>query len=272
MRCKACSHVYLNPRPSIEDLDVIYPENYYTLSGTGGLVARLQRVWEKGKVDGYRHVVGDGRRRILDVGCGDGRFLGVLEAFGPKEWEVVGIDFDSDAVEKCRAAGYTAYKKRVEDFEEGANSFDAVIMLQLIEHVADPLETSRKIFDLLKPGGVFVVETPNLAGIDYRLFKDRCWAHYHFPRHWNLFSTDSLHRMLEKAGYEVVRTDHLMSTSAWTISLYNYFLDRGLPGWFVRFFSYKNPFLLGIFVTLDTVRTKMGRETSNQRVIGRKPL
>jgi len=108
VRCTRCAHVYLNPRPSPADLGVIYPSSYYTLSGPGGLVQRMQRVWEGRKVSVYENALGPGKKRILDVGCGDGRFLQVLHDFGSKDWELVGVDFDPAAVERCRARGLTA--------------------------------------------------------------------------------------------------------------------------------------------------------------------
>lgn len=272
MRCESCGHVYLSPRPAAGDLPVIYPSNYYTLSETPGVVQKAQRVWEGRKVNVYRDALGPGKKRILDVGCGDGRFLQVLRDFGSPDWELVGVDFDAQAVERCRARGFAAYAKRVEDMTPEEGTFDAVVMLQLIEHVEDPVVIARRVFSLLRPGGIFVIETPNLAGWDYRLFRKRWWGHYHFPRHFHLFSRESLHHMLKSVGFEILRSDRLISTSAWTISLGNYFLDNDYPRWFARFFNYKNPLLLGLFVTLDTARARLGMETSNQRVIGRKPL
>lgn len=271
VRCAECGHRYLSPRPSVADLGVIYPANYYAFAGGGNpLVARLRRVWEAGKVRLYRDLVGDGPRRILDVGCGDGRFLGLLRDFGCPDWELVGIDLDADAVDRCRARGFEAHVARVEDWEAPGPAFDAVIMLQLIEHVEDPVSICRRVHSLLRPGGCFVVETPNLAGLDYRLFHRSWWGHYHFPRHWNLFSADSLRRMLEQAGFEPLRSDSLISTSAWTISLHNWLLDRGWPDRVVRFFHYQNPLLLALFVVLDWTRARLGLETSNQRVIARR--
>jgi SAM-dependent methyltransferase len=271
VRCRRCAHLYLNPRPAPSDLGVIYPANYYTLAAPGGMVGRARRAWEGRKVKLYQQALGPGTKRILDVGCGDGRFLAVLRDFGSPDWELVGSDFDPAAVERCRARGFTAIAKRVEEMVEEDGTFDAVVMLQLIEHVEDPVAIARRVFALLRPGGIFVVETPNLAGFDYQIFRARWWGHYHFPRHWNLFSRDSLERMLRGAGFAIERSEALISTSAWTISLGNYFLDRGYPGWFARFFNYKNPLLLALFVTLDKLCSRLGRETSNQRVIARKP-
>jgi SAM-dependent methyltransferase len=269
--CSACGHLYLCPRPSVADLGVIYPANYYAFaSGGNPLVARLRRTWEGGKVRLYRELVGEGPRRILDVGCGNGRLLGLLREFGCPDWELVGIDLDAAAVAECRAQGFEAHVGRVEEFDASGGGFDAVIMLQLIEHVENPVAICRRVHELLRPGGRFVVETPNLAGIDYRLFRRSWWGHYHFPRHWNLFSTPSLRRMLEDAGFEVERAEYLISTSAWAISLHNWLLDHGWPGPMVRFFHYQNPLLLALFVALDWTRARLGLETSNQRVIARR--
>jgi 2-polyprenyl-3-methyl-5-hydroxy-6-metoxy-1,4-benzoquinol methylase len=272
--CRECGHQYLNPRPSPNDLDRIYPSNYYSFTGTtNALVARMQRIWEGGKVKLYREWVGEGERRLLDVGCGNGRFLSLLREFGPPEWQMVGLEFDEGAIAQCREAGFEAHAERVEDFAGDAEQkgrYDAVIMLQLIEHVEDPALICEGVHTLLRPGGVFIIETPNLAGLDHRIFKGRWWGHYHFPRHWNLFSTTSLRRMLEERGFEVIRAECLISTSAWIISCHNYAKDRGWPMWVRRFFNYQNPILLGLAVVIDTLRTKLGYETSNQRVVGRK--
>jgi 2-polyprenyl-3-methyl-5-hydroxy-6-metoxy-1,4-benzoquinol methylase len=275
VECRSCAHQYLNPRPSTDALDVIYPPNYYSFGGTtNALVARVQRYWEARKVALYRSLVADGERRLLDVGCGDGRFLALLRDFGDPAWQMVGLEFDEGAVARCRAAGFEAHAERVEDFAEQSEQrgrFDAVIMLQLIEHVEDPALICERVHALLRPGGLFIIETPNLAGLDYRIFRGRWWGHYHFPRHWHLFSRDSLVRMLESRGFEIERAESLISTSSWIISHHNYFKDRGYPLFIRRFFNYQNPILLGLAIVIDTLRTRLGCETSNQRVIGRKP-
>jgi len=273
VRCRRCDHVYLNPRPRPEDLDTIYPSNYYSFIGTtNALVARAQRVWESGKVKLYRDVIGLGPRRVLDVGCGDGRFLSLLRDLCATDWELAGLDFDQGAIEKCRHLGFETHAERVEDFaarDEQRERFDAVIMLQLIEHVEDPGLICERVHQLLKPGGAFIIETPNLAGLDYQIFKGKYWGHYHFPRHWNLFSTSALRRMLEEHGFEIARAECLISTSSWITSYQNYLKDKGYPAWICRMVNSQNPILLALAVAIDRVRTRLGLATSNQRVIAR---
>ena len=275
VRCRDCAHQYLNPRPIRSELDTIYPPHYYSFVGTTNpLVARLQRAWEGGKVNLYRSFVGPGNRNLLDVGCGDGRFLSLLRDKGDALWHPVGLEFDAQAVAACNAKGFEAHCERIEDFaerEDQQGRFDAILMLQLIEHVEDPALLCQKVHALLKPGGVFIIETPNLGGLDYRIFSGRWWGHYHFPRHWNLFSLRSLSRLLGEKKFEIVQSEYLISTSSWIISHRNFFKDRGWPDFWWRFFSYQNPLLLALAVGLDSARIRLGLETSNLRVIARKP-
>ena len=89
---------------------------------------------------------------------------------------LAGLEFDERASQKCRELGFETFAERVEDFAEKPGEqlrYDAVIMLQLIEHVADPALVCERVHSLLRPGGVFIIETPNLAGLDYSLFKRR---------------------------------------------------------------------------------------------------
>lgn len=270
VRCLSCGHIYLDPRPDAQALSVIYPADYYAYSEVGsGLARRLRRAREARKVRLYRDAIGDGARRILDLGCGNGRLLTQLRAHGPASWELVGVDFSEAAVRQCREKGFRARAMRIEDFTAEDGTFDAVIMLQLIEHLEDPRGTLARVRALLKPGGLLILETPNVAGLDYRWFRGRWWGMYHFPRHWNLFSTSGLERLLQDVGFVVLRTDYLISSSSWIVSFHNLLLDRGWPASLVRFFHFQNVALLPPFALIDLARIQLGLQTSDQRLIAK---
>ena len=271
VRCRRCNHLYLNPRHSIQDLQVIYPANYYAYSDGGNpLAVHLRRMRERRKVRLFRRAIGEGPRRILDLGCGNGRLLSLLREFGSADWELEGIDFSEDAVRQCRARGFRAQAARLEDFAREKGAFDAVIMIQLLEHLENPRRACELVHGLLRPGGTFIIETPNVAGLDYRLFRGRWWGPYHFPRHWNLFSAAGLRQLLCETGFSVASTNSLVNTSSWILSLHNFLVDRGYPGWLVGFFHFQNPVLLPPFVGIDFLGQWLGFGTSDQRVIARK--
>lgn len=273
VRCRECRLVYVNPRPATSELATIYPGHYYSFDEAkrdSWVVSVLRGRLEAMKVRFFKRYAGGGRRRILDVGCGDGRFLGVLEKYGPSEWEVLGIDIDEGAINRARQKGLKAYRTRLEDFDPGAEKFDMVVLFQVIEHVSEPREMCAKIRELLKPGGVFVIETPDVAGWDERLFRGGLWGGYHIPRHWNLFDPGNLERMLVASGFEIAHEQPLISTSFWINSIYNWLLVRGAGPRTLKFFHYQNPLLLGCFIALDKVRMLFGARTSNQRMIARR--
>ncbi|MFT4710179.1 MAG: hypothetical protein ACI8Q9_001307, partial [Planctomycetota bacterium] len=86
VKCKGCELVYLNPRPATSELGTIYPSNYYSFDESqrsNGLVTFFRRKLEAMKAKAFERALGSGKKRILDVGCGDGRFLGALADYGP---------------------------------------------------------------------------------------------------------------------------------------------------------------------------------------------
>lgn len=273
-RCPECALVYLDPRPATSELGTIYPSNYYSFDEakrTNPLVSFFRGKLEALKTRAFSRFVGSGPKRILDVGCGDGRFMSCLVEHGDSAWQVSGIDIDQGAIARARAKGLEASVTRLEDLEPGDRRYHMIVLFQVIEHVSDPRAMVAKIKDLLEPGGVFVIETPDVAGWDERWFRTGLWGGYHVPRHWNLFTPDNLDRLLTEEGFTVEAKEPLISTSFWINSLYNRALVRGAGERTLKFYDYQNPILLGVFIVLDKLRMAFGARTSNQRVIARRP-
>ena len=108
--------------------------------------------------------------RILDVGCGDGNFS-MLIGEACKAKEVYGIEVSERGVEMARKNGVKCFQLDVdlEDFPFEDNFFDAVFAGELIEHLFDPDHFLDEVYRVLKPKGVFVLSTPNLASIHNRV-------------------------------------------------------------------------------------------------------
>ena len=101
-----------------------------------------------------------GGKRVLDIACGEGYGAAGLLAAGASS--VFGVDIASEACQHARAKyGVTAVVGSATAIPVADAQFDAVVSFETIEHVAEPAEFVREARRVLKPGGTFVVSTPN---------------------------------------------------------------------------------------------------------------
>ena len=131
----------------------------------------------------------------------------------------------------------------------------------------------RKVGSWLTPQGILAIETPNLDSLDVRMFQERYWGGYHIPRHWNLFTPETLGRLLEDHGFEVLSVRYQTGHSFWMYSLHHVLRygrrpRPGLARWFDPFSSL--PFLI-LFTAIDKIRAWFGYKTSSMLILaGRK--
>lgn len=135
--------------------------------------------------------------KILDVGCGDFKFLRALG----ERWVKFGCDpFIKDSW--LENDSITLYKKNIEDCNFNSNYFDVVVIYHVIEHISDPISIIKEIRRVLKPNGILLLGTPNFNcwvarrfGNNFRLLHDKT--------HISLFSKDSMVSFLESYGFEI---------------------------------------------------------------------
>jgi len=110
-------------------------------------------------------------RRVLDAGCGPGWTLEELARAG---FQATGADVSPAAVDEARSRGLEA---RVADLSGHPDdlgravggSYDAVLLLEVLEHLLDPLAALGAAFKLLAPGGLLAVSLPNEVSLASRL-------------------------------------------------------------------------------------------------------
>lgn len=136
--------------------------------------------------------------RLLEVGCGDGWLLAALAGRG---WLVEGLDFDPAAIAAARARGLTVRQGSLAEQAYADETFDAVVMVHVVEHVPDPSRLLSECLRVLKPGGAMVVVTPNAGGLGHRWF-GADWRGLEPPRHLHLFTLRALMRAAGVAGFE----------------------------------------------------------------------
>lgn len=276
VKCDRCTHLWLHPRPAISALPVIYPKTYYAYNyekQINSLAVRGKELLDGMKMRTILRHLSRPPGSYLDVGCGDGRFLRAMERKGVPRNRNYGLELDENVVKPLQKQGFAVWCERVEDCETIPKaSVDLITMFHVIEHVDQPTAVIRKLADWLSPGGIVALETPNVDSLDARLFKNRYWGGYHFPRHWNLFSPPTLTRLLGDAGLTVVATLYQTGHSFWMYSLHHRLRygrrpKRSLARLFNPFRSL--PFLV-LFTAFDRLRAMAGFRTSAVLVLARK--
>ena len=149
-------------------------------------------------------------------------------------------------------------------------SFDAVIMRNVIEHVPDPKGDLERAATLLRPGGVLVLRTDNVASLDARLFRS-LWYGYDFPRHLTLFSPATLTAYVEAVGLEITRVQYSLVPTHWIMSLRYWASDRSGISAVSRLLSPRNPLLLAATFGIAAVQ-KVSRDSGRFVVLARKPM
>ncbi|MGA9994472.1 MAG: class I SAM-dependent methyltransferase [Pyrinomonadaceae bacterium] len=261
LRCQGCGLVYLNPRPSLDETLRIYPQNYHAFDFSEerfGLAYKVRRWLESRRARSWCRKLGDDAR-ILDVGCGDGFHLRLLRDIGKHGWQLEGVDSDERAVMAAGRAGLKVHQGTVEQLDLPRDSYDLALLIQTIEHVANPPAVVRAVRSLLRPGGSLIIVTDNADSLDFKLFKGRHWGGYHFPRHWNLFNAESLRALARKVEMEVDSLQTMVSPVNWTYSIRNTLVDWHAPQWLVNRFSLKSPGALSAFTVFDTMHQLAGR-------------
>ncbi len=220
-----CGLCWLDPVAREADLQLLY-ENYYTHDGRdafSGFRAKLRSFF----LNGYESAKWLSSRalglaqekrkllnmflddwlppgRILDVGCGSGDFLYRMYQLG---WSVSGVDFDDKAIanakDKYGKLGFELLHNDLAGARFPDNSFEAVTMNHVIEHVPEPVSLLSEVNRVLKPGGRLVAITPNAQSLGHALFRD-CWRGLEPPRHLQIFSLNALGYCARQASFKTV--------------------------------------------------------------------
>lgn len=262
VQCDGCALVYLNPRPDLKEFTRIYPSNYHAFEFSEneyGLVFNIRRRLEARRLLKWCKGLPDAAK-IIDIGCGDGFHLELLRDFGNKNWTLEGVDADERAVSMARDNnGLNVHCGVLSELDLPRESYDLAILIQTVEHVADPAALLKEIQKLLSPGGRLCIVTDNTDSFDFRLFKDRHWGGYHFPRHWNLFNAANMRLLAKKTGMEVESLTTQVSPVNWVYSIRNRLTDRSAPSWLIAQFSLRSTISLGAFTIFDIINTQIGR-------------
>jgi SAM-dependent methyltransferase len=203
--CSECGLVYVSPQPCADELPAFYA-GMYADRETETVAARSLGHVERHlrSIVNRRHPKGG---RLLDIGCGYGRFLGSL---ADSNWELTGTEISETAIAHVAGSvpSATVHRGLIEDVDFGAGSFDAITMIAVLEHVKDPKATLVRVAQWLAPGGLLLVQVPYIAPfIRMKRVLPFVPIHFEAPRHLYDFSPRTLPRYFRETGLADVRVD-----------------------------------------------------------------
>lgn len=239
VKCSKCGLVYLNPRPTKEMFQYYYPEgDYYSFVPRSKNKERETASLGKSLKElilhfnrGYplrsnlpisfrflaRAIVTHGlypykdrflrfpryieNGRLLDIGCGAGKFLDEIKPYG---FETYGVDLDERATAYAREQGHNVFCKPIEDANFDDNFFDVVRASHVVEHMPNPEQALLEAYRVLKPGGLFLVLLPNIDSFLAKKYRSY-WFQLDIPRHLYHFTPESISKLLTKAGFNEIK-------------------------------------------------------------------
>lgn len=210
--CRQCGLVYVTPRLQGEALAAVYDEGYWKsddpkLRGYADYAREADlylKTFRRRMALVSRWL--PARARVLDVGCAAGYFLRVLQEHGH---DVHGVELSQAiAVEAIKALGQErvhigTLDDAVAAMDYRPQSFDLVTMWDVVEHIPEPQQVLRRVRELIKPGGRFLLETQNVASRWARLLGRR-WHHYKHDEHLYHFTPTTIRRLLDDCGFRVL--------------------------------------------------------------------
>jgi len=201
-RCRSCSTIYRNPRPE----DRARLEAY---QGTPVTAADLKVGWSERSRRHYRFVVERMRRlgipgnppRVLDFGCGVGGFLKVAVEM---RLEAEGLEVARDLAEHTeRRVGVRVFREPLPHPGYPERPFSAVFSSMVFEHLTDPVSVLRTLRSLVVPGGMVVLEVPNVLDFRERLMRGSTLD----DSHLFYFSRQSLPRLFQEGGFRLLHAE-----------------------------------------------------------------
>lgn len=202
-RCNECGLGQAEPREF--DAEAYYTEQYFSgghadgYSDYSGSESVLRA--EFARVVGVLKTLCSPGGRVLEIGSAYGFFLKEAQS----AYEVHGIELARDAVDACHRAGLLNVHQGIADDATLARigQVDAIVMLDVLEHLPDPFETLRRCSALLKPGGVILITTGDFGSLTARL-AGRHWRLMTPPQHLWFFSRKSITKISNLLGLNIV--------------------------------------------------------------------
>ncbi len=207
-QCNNCSAYFLSPPPSEELLSLAYDDPYYGEGEEKFNESLIERILDyfRGKRADLINKYLKGTGKVLDIGCGNGRFLSFVRARG--NYEIYGIEIEGRSAERAAKIPDINLKTGTlgkDDFEP--ESLDAITLFHVFEHLSEPVKTLDIISGIIKEGGLLIMSFPNIDSFQSRIYKGK-WFHLDPPRHLFFLTPKVFKQTMNNYGFELVSEKH----------------------------------------------------------------
>jgi 2-polyprenyl-3-methyl-5-hydroxy-6-metoxy-1,4-benzoquinol methylase len=203
--CGNCTLRFTQNVPGSEEIGKYYQsENYISHSDTAkGFINNLYHKVRKHTLIQKRKLIikttGKSTGNILDLGCGTGAFLAKMQH---ANWKCSGIEPDENARKKAQELYGLQVKAADEFYNFPSETFDAITLWHVLEHVHDLHSYTRQLRNLLAFGGKLFIAVPNYTSADEKMYNEY-WAAYDVPRHLYHFSPKAMRQLMDTHGLKI---------------------------------------------------------------------
>lgn len=212
VRCTDCETLYMSPRPSPAVLDAYYSDSENYRLWRTHIFPRSEPARREGicapnleyTLDRC-HEAGFDSPHLLEIGPGFGTFSELARASG-RFASVVVVERNPDLAAECRKRGLDVVENSLEELPaQQRPKADCCVCFEVIEHTFDPLLFLEHIRGFVRLGGLLIMTCPNGLGFDTRCLGAASPAVD--TEHLNLFNPQSIGRLLNRAGFRLIRWD-----------------------------------------------------------------
>ena len=228
--CGQCSLRFTQNIPDSSSIGKYYKsEQYISHTNTSkGVINRLYHLVRKRtlklKLDLINKTTGKTTGQLLDIGAGTGAFASFMKEHG---WQVTGLEPDQAAREGAFAINKMSLLPSDELFKLPPESFDAITLWHVLEHVHQLHEYLEQIKTLLKSSGRIFIAVPNYISADAESYKEY-WAAYDVPRHLYHFSPKSMQVILDRHQMQIEKNVPMWFDSFYVSMLSEKYKRRGI--------------------------------------------
>jgi 2-polyprenyl-3-methyl-5-hydroxy-6-metoxy-1,4-benzoquinol methylase/glycosyltransferase involved in cell wall biosynthesis len=204
VECRDCGHMMLHPPPSDEELGRIYGQNYWLQNANDEErrhFTQLKQATARHYLNLIERCLGRHSGRLLEIGCGAGDLLAAAAKLG---YDVTGVEYSEHACARARerlGSSGRIVRESIDRLTE-KNYYDVCVIADVIEHVTDPREFLRQVYEVLRPGGIVIVATPSLDSWSARLMRTK-WMEFK-TEHLHYFTQETLHSLMFQTGLEPI--------------------------------------------------------------------